>query len=184
MSKKLENKYNALVKLAGESSYLHFDETSSNNKGKRHWCWVAANSVVTVFKLASSRGKKVLESFLPEYEGKVISDRYAVYNIFKQEKRQICLAHLRRDFKRFAYSKHNNLAEIGKNLLAIIDTVFRFYKLDLLHNLKIIEEFLGETKSSTAAYIDVREEQRGVSTTKLPIRLGYARGLLCLSYYI
>ncbi|WP_341764242.1 palindromic element RPE1 domain-containing protein [Candidatus Tisiphia endosymbiont of Beris chalybata] len=47
-----------------------------------------------------------------------------------------------------------------------------------MHNLKIIEEFLGETKSSTAAYIDVREEQRGVSTTKLPIRLGYARGLL------
>ncbi len=50
--------------------------------------------------------------------------------------------------------------------------------IDLLHNLKIIEEFLGETKSSTAAYIDVREEQRGVSTTKLPIRLGYARGLM------
>ncbi|WP_341763707.1 hypothetical protein [Candidatus Tisiphia endosymbiont of Beris chalybata] len=25
--------------------------------------------------------------------------------------------------------------------------------LDLLHNLKIIEEFLGETKSSTAAYM-------------------------------
>ncbi|WP_341764286.1 palindromic element RPE1 domain-containing protein [Candidatus Tisiphia endosymbiont of Beris chalybata] len=47
-----------------------------------------------------------------------------------------------------------------------------------MHNLKIIEEFLGETKSSTAAYIDVREKQRGVSTTKLPIRLGYARGLL------
>ncbi|WP_341764368.1 palindromic element RPE1 domain-containing protein [Candidatus Tisiphia endosymbiont of Beris chalybata] len=46
-----------------------------------------------------------------------------------------------------------------------------------MHNLKIIEEFLGETKSSTAAYIDVREKQRGVSTTKLPIRLGYARGL-------
>ncbi|WP_341763657.1 palindromic element RPE1 domain-containing protein [Candidatus Tisiphia endosymbiont of Beris chalybata] len=51
-----------------------------------------------------------------------------------------------------------------------------------MHNLKIIEEFLGETKSSTAAYIDVREEQRGVSTTKLPIRLGYARGLFYQSF--
>ncbi|WP_341763484.1 palindromic element RPE1 domain-containing protein [Candidatus Tisiphia endosymbiont of Beris chalybata] len=50
-----------------------------------------------------------------------------------------------------------------------------------MHNLKIIEEFLGETKSSTAAYIDVCEEQRGVSTTKLPIRLGYARGLMMLT---
>ncbi|WP_341763978.1 palindromic element RPE1 domain-containing protein [Candidatus Tisiphia endosymbiont of Beris chalybata] len=51
-----------------------------------------------------------------------------------------------------------------------------------MHNLKIIEEFSGETKSSTAAYIDVREEQRGVSTTKLPIRLGYARGLFYQSF--
>ncbi len=45
--------------------------------------------------------------------------------------------------------------------------------LDLLHNLKIIEEFLGKTKSSTAADDDVREERRRVLTTKLPIRLGY-----------
>ncbi|UCM86141.1 MAG: palindromic element RPE1 domain-containing protein [Rickettsia endosymbiont of Culicoides impunctatus] len=48
---------------------------------------------------------------------------------------------------------------------------------DLLYNLKIIEEFLGKTKSSTAAYLNVREERRRVLTTKLPIKLGYARGL-------
>ncbi|MCC8371435.1 MAG: palindromic element RPE1 domain-containing protein [Rickettsia endosymbiont of Pseudomimeciton antennatum] len=47
-----------------------------------------------------------------------------------------------------------------------------------MHNLKIIEEFLGKTKSSTAAYLNVREERRRVLTTKLPIRLGYARGLV------
>ncbi|WP_375319048.1 IS66 family transposase [Candidatus Tisiphia endosymbiont of Oplodontha viridula] len=129
ISEKLENKYNELVNLAQTSSYLHLDETSSNNKGKRHWCWVAANSMVTVFKLASSRGKKVLEGFLPKYEGKVISDRYAVYNIYNNQNRQVCLAHLRRDFKRFAHSKHKNLATVGRDLLEIIDTVFRFYNL-------------------------------------------------------
>nr|WP_316355359.1 palindromic element RPE1 domain-containing protein [Candidatus Trichorickettsia mobilis] len=32
------------------------------------------------------------------------------------------------------------------------------------------EEFLGKTKSSTAAYIIVREERRQVLTTKLPLR--------------
>ncbi|MCC8483987.1 MAG: hypothetical protein LN561_05535 [Rickettsia endosymbiont of Labidopullus appendiculatus] len=44
-----------------------------------------------------------------------------------------------------------------------------------MHNLKIIEEFLGKTKSSTVAYSDVCEERRRVLTTKLPIRLGYVR---------
>ena len=41
----------------------------------------AANKSVTVFKLMNSRGMKALEQFLPEYEGKVITDRYAAYNI-------------------------------------------------------------------------------------------------------
>ena len=60
---------------------------------------------IAVFKLAKSMVKKPLEEFLPEYQGKVISDRYAVYNIFDSEKRQVCLAYFRRNFKRFAYNK-------------------------------------------------------------------------------
>ncbi|MFU7502676.1 MAG: hypothetical protein ACE1S7_04435 [Candidatus Tisiphia sp.] len=50
--------------------------------------------------------------------------------------------------------------------------------LDLLHKSKIVEGFLGETKPSTAAYTDVREERRRVSTTKSPTRLTYAVSLL------
>ncbi|WP_341789949.1 IS66 family transposase [Rickettsia endosymbiont of Polydrusus tereticollis] len=129
ISVKLEDKYNELLNKIEESSYLHLDETSSNNKGNKHWCWVAANKALTVFKLANSRGQKVLKSFLPEYEGKVISDRYAAYNMFDSNKRQICLAHLRRDFKRFAYSQNASLAKIGSDLLYITDTIFRLYNL-------------------------------------------------------
>ena len=129
ISSKLESNYNGLLNSIEESDYLHLDETSANNKGNRHWCWVATNKATTVFKLASSRGQKILESFLPEYEGKVISDRYAAYNIFDSSKRQICLAHLRRDFKRFAHSQNRSLAKIGSDLLYITDTIFRLYNL-------------------------------------------------------
>lgn len=127
ISEKLENKYNELVGLAEKSEYLHLDESSANNKGKKGWCWVAANKVVTVFKLLNSRSRKALEQFLPEYEGKVISDRYAVYNVYDNERRQICLAHLRRDFKRFAHSKNLSLSKVGENLIEIIDLVFATY---------------------------------------------------------
>jgi len=124
ISARLENKYNELVSVAEESGYLHLDESSANNKGKLGWCWVAANKVITVFKLMNSRGRKALEQFLPEYEGKVITDRYGVYNVYDNEKRQICLAHLRRDFKRFAHSKNTSLSRVGKSLIEIIDLVF------------------------------------------------------------
>jgi transposase len=125
----LESKYNKLVDQIEESSYLHLDETSHNNKGKRSWAWVAACKVATVFKLANSRGKKALMSLLPEYGGLVISDRYAVYNVFDNENRQICLAHLARDFKRFAHSKDTALALIGNDLHSMTQMVFKFYKL-------------------------------------------------------
>ncbi|WP_341755029.1 PD-(D/E)XK nuclease family protein [Candidatus Tisiphia endosymbiont of Ptychoptera albimana] len=49
---------------------------------------------------------------------------------------------------------------------------------DLLHKSKIVEGFLGETRPSTAAYTDVREERRRVSTTKSPTRLTYAVSLV------
>jgi transposase len=128
VSAKMESKYENLKEMALDSGYLHIDETSSNNKGKRHWCWMAGNKEVTVFKLANSRSKKALSSFLPEYEGMVISDRYGVYNTYERENRQICLAHLRRDFKRFAHSGDKNLAIIGAELVKEIDEVFVNHK--------------------------------------------------------
>ncbi|MCC8397834.1 MAG: hypothetical protein LN569_00680 [Rickettsia endosymbiont of Labidopullus appendiculatus] len=50
--------------------------------------------------------------------------------------------------------------------------------IDFLHKSKIVEGFLEETKPSTAAYINVCEERRRVSTTKSPTRLAYAGSLI------
>ena len=142
VSDKLETKYNALVSMAESSEYLHLDESSANNKGKLGWCWVAANNAVTIFRLMNSRSRKALEKFLPEYEGKVVTDRYAVYDVYDNEKRQVCLAHLRRDFKRFAHSKNLSLSKVGKSLVEIIDLVFAIYhhfkmeKIDKLYYLR------------------------------------------------
>ncbi|WP_375333291.1 glycine--tRNA ligase subunit beta [Candidatus Tisiphia endosymbiont of Xenochironomus xenolabis] len=47
------------------------------------------------------------------------------------------------------------------------------YIIDFLDKSEIVEGFLGETKPSTAAYIDVREERRRFSTTKSPTRSTY-----------
>ncbi|WP_375319228.1 hypothetical protein [Candidatus Tisiphia endosymbiont of Oplodontha viridula] len=51
----------------------------------------------------------------------------------------------------------------------------------MLHKSKKLSGFLGETKPSTAAYTDVREERRRVSTTKSPTRLTYAVSLFTIT---
>jgi len=156
ISARLENKYNELKEVAQNSNHLHLDETSSNNKGKRHWCWIAANKMVTVFKLSNSRGQKVIAKFLPDYEGKVISDRYGVYNVFNKEDRQICLAHLRRDFKRLAHSKDKELSEIGIELLDTINAVFRLYKLDKSKEMERLRylELMWKVKDRMLYYLE------------------------------
>jgi transposase len=126
VSDKLKNKYDELLNQAKNSSYLHIDETGHNNQGKRYWAWVVANKMVTVFKLANSRARKVIMEFIPEFTGDVITDRYAVYNAFGNN-RQICLAHLARDFKRFSHSKNKKLSEIGSKLVNMTNEIFSVY---------------------------------------------------------
>jgi transposase len=70
----------------------------------------------------------VLEKVVGKYQGNVISDRYGVYNYFKQEKRQICWSHLSRDFERFAHSLHASLLEKGSRLVEVPKEMFAIDK--------------------------------------------------------
>ncbi|WP_410520985.1 VacJ family lipoprotein [Candidatus Tisiphia endosymbiont of Beris chalybata] len=55
--------------------------------------------------------------------------------------------------------------------------------IDFLHKSKIVEGFLGKTKTSRAAYIDTAEQRRRAATTKLPTRLTYAGSLILFSIF-
>jgi transposase len=110
------------------SPYLHIDETGHKSKAKRGWAWIFTSREVSLLKLSSSRGSKVLESVLGKYEGQVISDRYGAYNYFEAEKRQICWSDIQRDFERFAHSLNPSLPEQGKRLVELGQEVFALKK--------------------------------------------------------
>ncbi|WP_255446239.1 IS66 family transposase [Wolbachia endosymbiont of Aedes albopictus] len=80
-----------------------------------------------------------MKGLLPEYEGIVVSDRYAAYNYFSRENRQICWAHLARDFERFFFSKNVEVSQIGAALKSLSNRVFvidRARKQNLIDNLR------------------------------------------------
>lgn len=116
VSMKCEKSYEQLHGKIQDADLLHIDETGHRLQGKRGWAWVFANDVTTLIKLGQSRGAKVLHEMLPEYDGKVISDRYSSYSYFLDEKRQVCWSHLMRDFERFAQSKDDDLSIIGREM--------------------------------------------------------------------
>lgn len=80
------------------SEAVGVDETSWKLGGKKHWLWAAVTQGATLFHLGPERGKAELRQVLgSEYDGVVTSDRWCAYQICPR--RQICWAHLKRDFK-------------------------------------------------------------------------------------
>lgn len=125
ISNKCKDAYEDLESQVCNSEIVHIDETSHYNSGKLGWCSMFTSNVASFIKLTESRGKKVLLNsvFGPE-DNIVISDRYGSYNYFAAENRQICWAHLRRDFARFAHSENSFVREYGTYLTYGADELF------------------------------------------------------------
>jgi transposase len=78
----------------------HMDETSWRQGGKRAWLWGAVTSLVTVFVVRLSRGSQVARELVGEgFHGMLVTDRYSAYNWYPVRWRQLCWAHLLRDFE-------------------------------------------------------------------------------------
>jgi len=129
ISKKCQASYENIELELSYAPLLQIDETSHYKKGKLGWCWGFFSEKASLIKLADSRGKKVLKDSVFGTKDQIItSDRYAVYNYFAEENRQICWAHLRRDFERFANSSHNEIKRIGEYLGLVACELFGLKK--------------------------------------------------------
>jgi len=131
---KCKESYELIEQQVNNSYIVHMDETSHYNKGKLGWCWMFTSNSASFLKLEDSRGKKVLEnSVFGSNDHLVVTDRYAAYNYFAEENRQICLAHLARDFERLANSWNSDVKMMGCYLKNVVTELFCLKK-SLLKN--------------------------------------------------
>src|SRR5262245_29364375 len=78
----------------------HLDETGWREGRARAWLWVAVTAWVTVFTIRLSRGAKVAQDLLGErFCGILVTDRWSAYTWYPTRWRQVCWAHLLRDFE-------------------------------------------------------------------------------------
>lgn len=143
VAEKCQEQYEIIEEQVSTSKVVHIDETSHYQQDKRGWCWVFSSSIGTLLRLTDSRGKKVLEaSSLGPNDNIIVTDRYAAYNYFAEENRQICWAHLARDFERLANSCHQEVQMSGLRLKQLTSELFGFRvawsnkKIDILRFLR------------------------------------------------
>ena len=78
----------------------HLDETGWREGHTRAWLWVAVTAWVTVFVVRRSRGAKVAQELLGErFCGTLVTDRWSASTWYPTRWRQVCWAHLLRDFE-------------------------------------------------------------------------------------
>jgi transposase len=106
---------------------VHADETSWRENKKKAWLWVAATPLVSVFIVATSRASKVAKELLGEaFAGVLVTDRYSAYRWVKTILRQLCWAHLRRDFQSWVDGGGIG-AKLGQSILTDTKRMFKWW---------------------------------------------------------
>ncbi len=106
---------------------VNMDETGWHEATQRRWLWTAVTPLVTVFAVLTTRGRAGAQALVgPTYGGIVGSDRWSAYTWVAPARRQLCWAHLQRDFAAFV-ERGGPSAQIGQALLEVSDQMFTLW---------------------------------------------------------
>ncbi|MEC4817847.1 MAG: IS66 family transposase [Scytonema sp. PMC 1069.18] len=117
----------SLVVGADETSFNQGNIDGCNPKHSQAWLWVAVTPLVTYFEIALTRCTSAAKNLLGEnFAGILNSDRYASYNWVNLERRQLCWAHLKREFTKIS-ERTGVSQELGTALLKQQEKLFELW---------------------------------------------------------
>jgi transposase len=123
----LEAPYNELATSVHHSEVVNIDETSWRENRQKAWLWATVTGFCTVFTIAKNRSGEIAAALLGSEDDQVVgSDRYSAYEWIKASCRQVCWAHLRRDFQAMI-DRGGNGERIGRRLLSLSNRLFRHW---------------------------------------------------------
>ena len=98
-----------------QAPVIHADETGWREHRQRAWLWVAVTTLVTVFLIHARRGRVAARALLGQSAALLVSDRWCAYSDWPLARRQLCWAHLRREFIAFT-ERGGAAARLGRRL--------------------------------------------------------------------
>lgn len=98
VSAALEPAYHEVRQAVADAEVKHLDETGWKEAGKKRWLWVAATTQAVVFAIHPKRSFAALKHLLGSLTGILVSDRWCIYDDWDGELRQLCWAHVKRNW--------------------------------------------------------------------------------------
>ena len=117
----------AAVEAVRQAPAKNADETSWTEAGRWCWLWTALTDQVAGFVSHARRGAEGLSALLGATStGIVTSDRWGAYNRLDVYRRQLCWAHLLRDFQALV-DRGGPGQTFGEELLSLAEDVFHWW---------------------------------------------------------
>jgi transposase len=123
----LEAPYHELAIAVHHAPATNIDETSWRESLRKVWLWATVTPRFTVFTIARNRSGDVAKALLGSADGQVVgSDRFSAYGWIMARWRQICWAHLRRDFQAMI-DRGGHGETTGRRLLSLSNRLFHHW---------------------------------------------------------
>jgi transposase len=123
----LEKPYNDTLEHVRRQEVAHADETGwRRGNRQKGWLWALGCTTAAFFMVHAQRNQKAARQLIDNFVGKLVSDRYNAYNYY-QFIRQICWAHLQRDFKAISETD-GRLGKIGLELYKLAKAILKMRK--------------------------------------------------------
>lgn len=121
----LEAPYVSILEQLDQSPVRGADETSWPRAGDSGWLSVSISEQAALFQIAARRDREAAIALLGEQPaGTIVSDRYAVYLFIDDTQRQLCLAHVLRDFTALA-ERDGAPGRLGRHLKQTLGEAFK-----------------------------------------------------------
>jgi len=137
--------YEEIGEEAKTSSVLHSDESGWRVNAVTHWLWCFTNKTLTYYMIEDCRGSPVLFKFFgDQFDGCLISDFWAAYDMIGSDSRQYCIAHLLREIEKIDIrNQSEDWCAFSKKLKRLIGDALR---LNLKRGSILEEEYQSKNK--------------------------------------
>ena len=164
----LEHPVAQAQKSAQKQKVVYADETGWREDKKKAWLWTHVTPQVVTFLIRRSRGSDAARDLIGEdYTGILHSDRWQGYNWFPLRNRQLCWAHLKRNFKKVE-ERGGASAKIGKGLAEWTAKMFSLWDRFREGSLKrtTLRTYMTKVKAEIHGLLEKGEKSRNEKTSR------------------